>query len=77
MDIAVRAHLGGWKFIYLNDVKTFEQIYSWALFSSLFGSGLLGRNPVNMHYHWLLPSDGESEVPVDQPQVTYCVVSKQ
>ncbi|KAK9137780.1 hypothetical protein Sjap_008374 [Stephania japonica] len=34
----------------------------WALFSSLFGSGLLRRNPVNMHYHWLLSSDGESEV---------------
>ncbi|KAK9108084.1 hypothetical protein Syun_024095 [Stephania yunnanensis] len=42
--------------------ETLEQICCWALFSSLFGSGLLGRNPVNMHYHWLLASDGESEV---------------
>ncbi|KAK9134709.1 hypothetical protein Syun_014039 [Stephania yunnanensis] len=42
--------------------KTLERICSWALFSSLFGSGLLGRNPVNMHYHWLLSSYGESEV---------------
>ncbi|KAK9155138.1 hypothetical protein Sjap_002618 [Stephania japonica] len=42
--------------------ETLERICSWALFSSLFGSGLLGRNPVNMHYHWLLSSDGESEV---------------
>ncbi|KAK9128369.1 hypothetical protein Syun_017166 [Stephania yunnanensis] len=41
---------------------TLERICCWALFSSLFGSGLLGRNPVNMHYHWLLSSDGESEV---------------
>ncbi|KAK9096377.1 hypothetical protein Sjap_021874 [Stephania japonica] len=40
--------------------ETLERIYSWVLFSSLFGSGLLGRNPVNMHYHWLLSSDGES-----------------
>ncbi|KAK9113868.1 hypothetical protein Syun_020665 [Stephania yunnanensis] len=39
---------------------TLERICSWALFSSLFGSGLLGRNPVNMHYHWLLSSNGES-----------------
>ncbi|KAK9150856.1 hypothetical protein Syun_009165 [Stephania yunnanensis] len=106
MDIDVRAYLGGWKFIYQNDVKllkcinhlstdpnclenlqradaikhlipnlelqeglfisqihleTLEWICSWALFSSLFGSGLLGRNPVNMHYHRLLSSDGESE----------------
>ncbi|KAK9110653.1 hypothetical protein Sjap_018713 [Stephania japonica] len=27
---------------------------------ALCGSGLLERNPVNMHYHWLLSSDGES-----------------
>ncbi|KAK9085222.1 hypothetical protein Sjap_025633 [Stephania japonica] len=42
--------------------ETLERICSWALFSSLFGLGLLGRNPMNMHYHWLLSSDGESEV---------------
>ncbi|KAK9096596.1 hypothetical protein Sjap_022093 [Stephania japonica] len=46
----------------LRDALTLERICSWALFSSLFGSGLLGRNPVNMHYHWLLSSDGELEV---------------
>ncbi|KAK9113962.1 hypothetical protein Syun_020759 [Stephania yunnanensis] len=43
-------------------LHTLERICSWALFSSLFGWGSLGRNLVNMHYHWLLSSDGESEV---------------
>lgn len=28
MDIAVRAHLGGWKFIYLNDVKVCLRLLS-------------------------------------------------
>lgn len=27
MDIAVRAHLNGWKFIFLNDVKVLESYY--------------------------------------------------
>ena len=39
MDIAVRAHLNGWKFIFLNDVKVLDVMYQSAyliLFLSYF-----------------------------------------
>lgn len=32
MDIAVRAHLCGWKFIFLNDVRVCSQHFTWSDF---------------------------------------------
>lgn len=41
MDIAVRAHLCGWKFIYLDDVKVCASLHPCCFFKHKFSVGLL------------------------------------